>query len=344
MRPAKIFYPIGIAYGWVVKFRNQLYDNGWFKSEKSPLFSICVGNITAGGTGKTPMIEYLIKLFLKQEKNIAVLSRGYKRSTTGFLKVTPDCSSNETGDEPLQIASKFPMVNVFVDEKRIEGAKKIKNNYPHTDVLLLDDAFQHRSIKADINILLTRFGQLYIDDYYLPAGYLRDHKSRARQADIIVVSKCPANLSSDEKKSIEKKLNPNPNQQLFFSELTYNAPKLLFDLKGNQKIETHNLLVISGIAYPQPFFDYISANYPVQQTITYPDHYPFKKSDISEWKNKLNKLNNPAIITTEKDAVRLLPFKNQLKDIPVYYVSIETEFLTAGEEFDSFIIENQNKK
>ena len=337
MRPRRFLYPFGAIYGLIVKIRNNWYNRGWFKSEAPPVFSVCVGNLSVGGTGKTPMTEYLIGLLQKEEKNIAVLSRGYKRKTKGFLEVSEGITADEGGDEPFQIARKFKKVKVFVDANRVEGVKRILENYPQTDVLLLDDAFQHRKIKAHLNILLTRYDQLYADDYYLPAGYLRDHKSRAKDADIVIVTKCPVDLSKTEKNSIEIILNLNSNQDLFFSGLVYDSLKQLFENKVETQIENHNLLVITGIAHPKPFIGYISEKNNILEHIAYPDHYAFKSSDIAQWRNELIGFENAAIITTEKDAVRLLSFKKELVGIKVYYLPVKMEFLADKERFESIV-------
>jgi len=338
MRPHKILYPFGALYGLIVKLRNKWYDKGWLNSETPSAYSICVGNLSVGGTGKTPMIEYLIELLLKENKNITVLSRGYKRKTIGFLEVGPKISVNEVGDEPFQIAQKYTNVKVFVDENRVEGVKKIKELYPQTDVFLLDDAFQHRSIKAHLNILLTRFDQLYTDDYYLPAGYLRDHKSRAEQAEVVVVTKCPADLNLESKRRIKSKLNLKSGQQLFFTGLRYNSPRTLFGSDISDQIDSFNYLAITGIAFPKPFIEHLGSLFSVQGQISYPDHYSFKSSDISKWKNILSNQENPAIITTEKDAVRMLPFKIELEGVKVFYIPINVSFLDGEQDFKNLVL------
>ena len=338
MRPYKIFYPFGAVYGLIIKIRNRLYDKGWFKSYTPPTYSICVGNLSVGGTGKTPMIEYLIELFAKKDRNIAVLSRGYKRRTKGFLELSPNVSAMDAGDEPFQIAKKFKEVHVFVDENRVEGVKKIKELYPQTDVFLLDDAFQHRRIKAHLNILLTRFDQLYTNDYYLPAGSLRDHKSRADQAQVVVVTKCPADLDIEMKESVTTKLNLKPNQQLYFTSLKYDSPKLLFDSNTSDQFNLINCLVITGIAYPKPFIKHLDSLYNLLDHIAYPDHHSFKSSDIFKWKNILSNQENVAIITTEKDAVRLLPFEKELKGVLVFYMSINVSFMDGEQNFKNLVL------
>ena len=339
MRPHKILYPFGALYGMIVKMRNIWYDKGWFNSETPSAYSICVGNLTVGGTGKTPMVEYLIEIMLKENRNIAVLSRGYKRKTKGFLEVGSKVLVNDVGDEPFQIAKKFIGTKVFVDEDRVEGVKKIMELYPQTDIFLLDDAFQHRSIKAHLNILLTRFDQLYTDDYYLPAGYLRDHMSRAGQAEVVVVTKCPPDFDKETKRRVTEKLNLKPGQQLFFTGVKYDSPKPLFDSDTSDQFDSSNYLVISGIAHPKPFIEYLNGIINIHDQIAYPDHYSFKSSDISKWKNILVNQENPAIITTEKDAVRLLPFKKELKGIKVFYIPIKVEFQEGEQEFKQLVSE-----
>ena len=338
MRPHKLFYPFGVVYGLVVRIRNIFYDKGWFRSETSPVFSICVGNISVGGTGKTPMIEYLIKLLLKESKNIAVLSRGYKRKTKGFLKLGPHVSAIDAGDEPFQIFNKFKEVKVFVDEDRVEGVKLILELYPHTDVILLDDAFQHRSLEAQLNIVLTRYDQLYTDDYYLPAGYLRDHKSRVKQAEVVVITKSPGGIDEKTKNVISDKLKLRPKQLLFFTGLKYDSPKPLFDKDISKHFDSFNYLAITGIAYPKAFIQQVERLYNTIDHIAYPDHYTFKRSDIFNWLNKLSSRENPAIITTEKDAVRLLSFETELQGINVFYIPIEVEFQGNEQDFRRLIV------
>jgi len=333
MHPHKIFYPLGVLYGIVVKIRNICYDKGWFKSETPHVHSICVGNLSVGGTGKTPMIEYLIELFLKEGRSIAVLSRGYKRKTKGFLELGSNLSAIDTGDEPFQISEKFKEVKVFVDENRVEGVKLILEIYPHTDVILLDDAFQHRSIKAHLNILLTEFDQLYIDDYYLPAGYLRDHKSRANQAQVVLVTKCPLDLNDETKRSITSKLNLRSNQQVYFTGLKYYPLRSLFDSYISDHFDSFNYLAITGIANPKPLIEYLERMFNVMDHIAYPDHYSFKNSDISKWLKILLNQENPAIVTTEKDAVRLLPFEKELEGIIVFYIPIKIVFQGREQDF-----------
>jgi tetraacyldisaccharide 4'-kinase len=337
MQPHRFLNPFGALYGLIVKFRNKCYDKGWFKSSETPKFSICVGNLSVGGTGKTPMIEYLIELLLKEEENIAVLSRGYKRTSKGFLELKDDITVLEGGDEPFQIARKFKKVKVFVDENRVEGVNLILDTYPQTNVFLLDDAFQHRKIKANLNILLTRFDKLYVDDYYLPAGYLRDHKSRAKDADVVIVTKCPAGFNNADKKAIEQKLKLNSNQQLFFSGLTYNTPKLLFENSKPVHFEKSNCILVTGIAHPEPFINYLSEKHNVLEHYSYADHYGFKFSDIAQWKNELLGYENPIIITTEKDAVRLLDFKKELAGINVFFIPVKMKFIDDKNKFDSLI-------
>lgn len=338
MQPQRFLYPFGALYGMIVRMRNKWYDKGWLKSEIPPAYSICVGNLSVGGTGKTPMIEYLIELLQRENRNIAVLSRGYKRNTKGFLEVGQRVSVSEVGDESFQIAKKFIGVKVFVDEDRVEGVKKIRELYPQTDVFLLDDAFQHRSINAHLNILLTRFDHLYTDDYYLPAGYLRDHKSRADQAEVVVVTKCSTDLDIETRRKVAAKLNLKPDQQLFFTGLQYDSPKPLFDFDTSGRFDSFNYLVITGIAYPKPFIRYLNEMINIYDQITYPDHYSFKSLDISKWKNILSNQENPAIITTEKDAVRLLSFEKELEGVKVFYIPVKVEFLGGVQDFKNLVL------
>ena len=215
----KILFPFSLGYALVVKARNYFYDIGIKKSTFFDTKTICVGNLSVGGTGKTPMIEYLIEQ-LKIDYRVAVLSRGYKRKSSGFLLATPKSSVENLGDEPFQIYTKFPEITVAVDADRRNGIS-ILEEHIKPDVILLDDAFQHRKVKAGFNILLTAYGKLYCDDWYLPTGNLRDSRSEVRRADLIIVTKCPTEISETDKEGIRNNLKINTNQSVLFSSLSY---------------------------------------------------------------------------------------------------------------------------
>jgi tetraacyldisaccharide 4'-kinase len=330
----KILFPFAILYGLITSIRNFLFDKGVLKSYAFDLPIIAVGNLSVGGTGKTPQIEYLIRLLFDQYK-VATLSRGYKRQSQGFILA--DASSNAAllGDEPFQFYNKFPTVQVAVDANRKNGIEQLLSQSVKPEVILLDDAFQHRKVKAGFYILLTSYGDLYSDDYMLPTGNLRECRSGAQRANIIVVTKCPSNLSLEEQKHISDKLKISLGQELYFSSIEYDE----YVYSENKKIkltEIHDAdkLLLAGIAKPEPFFSYLQqAN---ELCLTFPDHHHFDEKDIL---NIIDKSQNKIIITTEKDYVRL---KGSIPAEKLFYLPIRSSFLsgsgTSGEFFNKTIM------
>lgn len=306
---AIVFVPIYWLITWLY---HQLYNIRFLKSTKFDHPVICVGNLAVGGTGKTPMIEYLISLLSKHYK-IAILSRGYKRKTSGFLMADNTASAELIGDEPFQIFKKFNDVIVAVDEQRKRGITKLiqLNNKP--DVVLLDDAFQHRKVRAGLSILLTSYNDLYCNDMLLPTGNLREPANGANRADVIVVTKCPDNLDDTEKQHINKELKLKPYQSLFFSTIRYESTLInglnslnLVDLKGKE------FTLLTGIANPKPMVKFLKDCELTFEHLEYPDHHFFTASDIDLLKTK------SLIITTEKDFVRLQG--SQLHHDNLYYL------------------------
>ena len=327
----KILFPFSILYGGVTALRNICYNRGWLKSKSYPFPVICVGNLTTGGTGKTPMIEFLIML-LKGDYNVAVLSRGYKRNTKGYVEVLTTSTVQETGDEPLQFKQKFPDVAVAVCENRQVGVEKLA---PIADIVLLDDAFQHRKVKASFNILLTQYNQLYTDDYMLPTGNLREPRSGAKRANIVVVTKCPETLNTSRITEITKKLNLNPNQELYFSKIGYAATiKNKTETHPLQFLADKNFTLVTGIAKPEQLVEYLkNRNFNFRHK-SFPDHHNFSISEIEELTKHL------LILTTEKDFMRL----QQLMDTTnLYYLPISTVFLDAtAVQFKERIVNSLN--
>jgi tetraacyldisaccharide 4'-kinase len=294
--------------------RNILYDFGWKKSKSYNFPIICVGNLSVGGTGKSPMIEYLIRL-LKTDYNIATLSRGYKRETSGFKLANKNDSAKTLGDEPYQFYNKFAKeIQVAVDTNRQNGIETLRklNNKP--DVILLDDALQHRKVQAGFNILLTSYNDLYCDDFVLPTGNLREPKSGAKRATFIVVTKCPENLSIQEKEQIKVKLRPNANQLVFFSSINYS--KDIFSAKNELKLtDLKKFTLVTGIANPKPLIQFLKSNNLEFKHLNYKDHHSFSEKEIDE----LAQLEY--ILTTEKDYMRL---KNETKlQDKLFYLPIE---------------------
>lgn len=334
MNLVKYLYPLGSIYGWGLQLRNKLYNNGFFQSVRPPVYSVCIGNLALGGTGKTPLTEYLIKLFASNDIGVAVLSRGYKRKTTGFLQATPESRSEEIGDEAFQIHQKFPDIKVFVCESRVEGVYRLYGENPEIQIVLLDDAFQHRAIDANKNILVTRYDRLYVDDHYIPAGTLRDHKIRANDADIVVVSNCPSNLDVAEKNRITGKLKLLNNQKLFFTGIDYETPLALF--KDHPIDEITKCIAITGIAKPEKFISYLQGKYDVVKHFDYPDHFNFTIEDIERWKSRIGEDKSIALVTTEKDASRLLQFEKELSGISIIVIPITIHLYGDEKKFESF--------
>jgi tetraacyldisaccharide 4'-kinase len=325
----KILFPFSIIYGFITSIRNFLFDKGILKSYSFDLPIIAVGNLSVGGTGKTPQIEYLIRLLADKYK-VATLSRGYKRKTEGFVLADANANAQILGDEPFQFYQKFPNIQVAVDANRKNGIEQLLSQTSKPEVILLDDAYQHRKVKAGFYILLTAYGDIYADDFILPAGNLRESRSGAKRADVIVVTKCPPNLSESEQLSIQKKLKLAKNQELYFSCIAYDD----FIYSENKKIklseiQVENKLLLAGIAKPEPFFKHLKN--PNDICLTYPDHHHFSENDIQEIKNKAQ---NSIIITTEKDYVRL---KGSLPSEQLFYLPIQSSYLSAADQFDKKI-------
>ncbi len=316
----KIFFPLAILY-WLITFiRNWLYDKGIFKSYSFNVPIIAVGNLSVGGTGKTPQIEYLIRLLFDNNK-VAVLSRGYKRSTEGFILADENATASSIGDEPFQFFSKFPNIQVAVDANRKNGIQNLLQLPNKPDVILLDDAYQHRKVKAGFYILLTAYDDLFCNDYILPFGNLREPSSGKKRADMIIVTKCPNDLSEIAQQKIREKLKVK--QQVFFTTIQYddyvfgNENQLLVS-----EIQSESKVLVAGIAKPKLFFDFLKSEN--DETLVFPDHHHFSKQDCEQI---LAKANGRKIITTEKDFVRLnglLP-KEQL-----FYLPIKSTFLNTN--------------
>jgi len=325
----KILFPFSILYGLITSIRNFLFDKGILKSYSFDLPIIAVGNLSVGGTGKTPQIEYLIRL-LSHNYKIATLSRGYKRKSEGFVLADKNSDAAIFGDEPFQFYKKFPNIQVAVDADRRNGIEQLlKISQP--DIILLDDAFQHRKVKAGLYVLLTSYGDLYSDDLILPAGNLRESRNGAERAKIIIVTKCPPDLSAKEQDRIQKKLKIDSDQKLCFTSIAYD--EFVFSEEKQlsvSEIKPVDKLLLAGIAKPEPFFAYLQSENDV--ILTFPDHHHFTEKDIAEIKNKAQ---DKKIITTEKDFVRL---KGRLPDSQLFYLPIKSHFISGGNDFDKTIL------
>ncbi|MDC8000747.1 tetraacyldisaccharide 4'-kinase [Aequorivita todarodis] len=318
----KLLFPFSILYGGITALRNFFYNKGILKSKSYDFPVICVGNLSTGGTGKSPMIELLVS-FLKDDNKIAVLSRGYKRKTSGYREVLTESTAEEVGDEPLQFKMKFPEISVAVCEDRQTGIEKLQDK---AAVILLDDAFQHRKVTASLSILLTSFDELYVDDCMLPAGNLREPKFGAGRADILVVTKCPDTLSDSKIETIKRKLKPKPHQELYFSKIGYASKiKNATEDKPLSYLKDREFLLVTGIANPKPLVGFLKNEGFSFEEKSFPDHHNFTVSEIEGLKKQ------GLILTTEKDFMRLQPIANTTE---IYYLPIKTVILNGAE--DSF--------
>lgn len=335
-----LLFPFAIIYGIGVWLRNWLYDKNILKSTSFGLPLISVGNLSVGGTGKSPMVEYLANLLRSQYK-IAILSRGYKRKTKGYALADQDTTAIDIGDEPMQFYKKFPGVPVAVGEKRIEAIPQLLHDRPDTELIILDDAFQHREIEAGFNILLTEQGNLFTRDFFLPTGDLRDEKRSKKRADLIVITKCDPALDNEEKENLIKELSPTPHQKIYFTTIDYGQPYHIINRKRIELEEQTEVLLITGIANPRPLKEHLEDWVFSYHLMNYGDHHIFSIMDWREIKNKFDQIEamNKIILTTEKDAMRLLKFENELAGMPFYVIPIEHKFLfNEGPAFDQSVI------
>lgn len=340
LRPFRILlFPFSLLYGAAIWIRNRLYDKGVLRSTGFNLPIICIGNLSVGGTGKSPMVEWLVK-YLHNDKKVAVLSRGYKRRTKGYALAGENTTALDIGDEPMQFHIKFPDVAVAVGEERIVAVPQLLHDRPETNVIILDDAFQHRSIKAGLNIVLSNYDNLFTRDWTMPTGDLRDERSSYKRADVIVVTKCPADLPVEEKETIKKEIKPLPQQQVFFSTIRYGFPYHIISKKEILLSTTTEVLLVSGIANPLPLKKYLQDAAKTYYEILYSDHHIFSIDDWNDIVKRFKNIptQNKIILTTEKDAVRLIKFGQTLQDYPVYVIPIEIQFLfNEGHQFTDII-------
>ncbi|MDL2227293.1 tetraacyldisaccharide 4'-kinase [Bacteroidales bacterium OttesenSCG-928-K03] len=339
-------YPAALIYGFIIRARNAFFNWGLFKQiNHKNVFVIGVGNLTTGGTGKTPMVEYLIRK-LSNNYKVVVLSRGYGRKSRGFRLVTPSDTIQNSGDEPLQIATKFENIKVVVQEDRNAGIKNIMKKIPDTEIILLDDSFQHRKVKPDINILLTDYFDLYANDFLLPVGGLREHKHEAKRADVVIVTKCDKFISPITKRYFKETLNLLEHQRLLTSYIVYE------DLKHYEKSIPFNFdkkkyttaICFSGIANNYWFINEMKNIFSDIEIFEFGDHHNYSVKEIKKivQKFKDNYGNRKVVVTTEKDLMRLKnkKFESILKEIPLFYLPIKTEFHDSqGDELIKIIKE-----
>ena len=341
MNKARILLlPFAVLYRVAVFIRNTMFDAGILRSQTFPIWVISVGNLSVGGTGKSPHIEYLIRLLegMPEFKNLrfspqrtAILSRGYGRSTSGFLEVAENSSAQEVGDEPMQMRMKFKDIHIAVDEKRVHGIKKLMEMYSNINMVLLDDAFQHRYVKPSISIVLTNFYHPFYEDKMMPAGSLREPPGSYRRADIIIVTRTPHDILDVEKKMIVKKIKPFPHQKVFFSSVMYLDMTPVYDasLIGRKITKETSVVLLTGIANANDFKKHLQKTAKEVIHISYPDHHWYSLVEIMKLIDMFNNVHNTdkIIITTEKDAARLhqASIVEHLEKLPVFYTPIQVK-------------------
>ena len=359
IRINKGLLPLSWLYGLGVRLRNACYDAGILKSRAFPMPVISVGNITVGGTGKTPHVEYLIRL-LQDDFHIAVLSRGYKRKTSGYLKADSQSTASDIGDEPFQMKQKFPGITVAVDRQRVHGIEQLTADDSLLDAILLDDAFQHRHVKPGINILLVDYHRLITSDKLLPAGRLREPVQGKKRADIVIITKCPQDLKPMDFRVLTKTMDLYPYQQLFFTTMAYDSLCPVFesslpldaqsslspatDNRRSSLLSSHHVLLLTGIASPQHLVNDLKPYAAKLSQLVFPDHHDFTPSDVERINQTFAALPSPRmIVTTEKDAARIKNLTGLSDDVRqhLYALPIRIQFLQPKEQqlFNQTIID-----
>ena len=327
-----LLLPFAILFWVIIVIRNWLYDRNIFKSTSFGLPLICVGNLSVGGTGKSPMVEFLV-LHLKNHFKVATLSRGYKRKTRGYALANEFTTAIDIGDEPMQFHQKFPDVPVAVGEERIVAIPQLLHDRPETEAIILDDAFQHRAIRAGLNILLTEYGNLFTRDFFLPTGDLRDLRSSYKRAQMIVVTKCRPDLSAEEREELIREIDPLPHQKVFFTTIAYGTPYHMTRRDFYFLDEKTEVLLITGIANPKPLKQYLEERIQTYYMMHFNDHHIFSIDDWKDIKKRFGAMeaDRKIILTTEKDATRLIKFRQEINGIPFYVMPIEHRFLFGQE-------------
>jgi tetraacyldisaccharide 4'-kinase len=339
-----LFYPFALLYKLVTDFRNHLYDIGYRPSVHFDRLVIGVGNLTVGGTGKTPFVELLVRV-LKSKYAIAALSRGYGRKTKGFRIASADDSAQTLGDEPYQYFTKFgDDIAVAVGEDRALAIPELLLHHEGIEIILLDDAFQHRRVQPHLNILLNDYHRPFYKDFLMPAGWLRESRTHARRADVVVVTKCPAGLADPEMETIASSIRryAGSEKSVFFSTIRYLEPKRVF---GEEPFD-ENIILFSGIAQHEPLEAYVRQRFKLLDHIVFPDHHHYSVRDIEGIIARFHNVSatNKSLLTTEKDMVRLLGMKPQLlQDYSVFYLPIELYFLKNEDFFVKTLLEKVNQ-
>ena len=319
-----ILYLLSIIYGVCINLRNVLFDYNILKSKEHKIAVICIGNLSMGGSGKTPLTNYIAKT-LSQDYKIAILSRGYGRKSSKFKYVELNSTISAVGDEPLQLKINNPNCIIAVNSNRNYGVEKILFDHPKTNVILLDDGFQHRRIKAGLNIIVTPFYKSFVKDKLLPLGTLREPTNEARRADIILISKTPENATSMEKKELIKHLNLKAHQKAYFSSIIYHKYKSIHNNAKMKDERGYSITLVSGIAEPNPIVEHLEKEGKKVTLIKFPDHHNYTQKDVKNILSihKKNKSSKKLILTTEKDATKLKQFSTHFKGENVYYMPID---------------------
>ncbi len=336
---ALLLSPFTLIYYTLTRFRNHLFDIGYKKSVQFDHMVIAIGNLSVGGTGKTPMVEYLIRL-LGEEYKLATLSRGYGRKSKGFKMATATDDASSIGDEPFQFYWKYGrQVKVTVGEERALAIPEIIFNDPDNQIILLDDAYQHRTVAPNLNILLSNYDRPFYEDWVLPSGRLREPRRGAKRADMIVVTKCPKNLDTGEMQKIRTKIRKyaRPDVPVFFSAVKYLDPKPVF--QQPQLPFSENIYLLTGIANAKPLAQYIANSYKLLHHKAFKDHHHYTPKDIKEVITHFKQFSEheKIILTTEKDVVKLMSesLKREIQQVPIFYLPIECYFLENGHIFDA---------
>jgi tetraacyldisaccharide 4'-kinase len=333
LRPIRILlFPLSLIYALIVKVRNWFFDRRILPSASFNLPVICVGNLAVGGTGKSPMVEWMVA-GLRDRFAIAILSRGYKRKTRGYALAGETSSALDIGDEPMQFYHKFPDVAVAVGEERMVAIPQLLHDRPGTQAIILDDAFQHRAVKAGLNILLTDYSNLFTRDWWLPSGDLRDAPSSYRRADIIVVTKCREDLTDDGRREIAAEIRPLSHQRIFYTAIRYDHPYHITRRTPAVIDDRVEVLLVTGIANPAPLKQWLNDRSRTYYELAYSDHHIYSIDDLQAILRRFNSITatDKLILTTEKDAVRLIKFRQELEAWPFYVLPITPRFL-FGEE------------
>ncbi|HLR38328.1 MAG TPA: tetraacyldisaccharide 4'-kinase [Chitinophagaceae bacterium] len=338
-----LLYPLSLLYGLITWLRNRFYDKGILSEIEFDIPTIAVGNLSVGGTGKTPHVEYLIHL-LMYEFYVATLSRGYNRKTKGYLYADENATALTIGDEPKQFLQKFPDISVSVGEERALALPQLLQDAPETEVVILDDAFQHRSIKPGINIMVTEYNRLFTRDHIVPFGRLRESRAGYKRADCIIVSKCPADLTTEKKQKIINEIRPLPHQKIFFSAIRYGRVYHFLTNETETLLPDTGVVVACGIANPTPLVERLKSRVNEIKLLRFPDHHFYTENELYQMEDAIAQLKSKykIILTTEKDAARLDLFRKQIEKIqlPLFVVSLNIYFLfNENPYFDQYIMD-----